>query len=64
MSLEALMGHLEPSDDDLRALAKAAEENVQTEVARIGYKSLSSMSTQVICSPRMCLHTKPSKERR
>ena len=48
MSLEALMGHLEPSDNDLKALAKAAEASVQKETRKIGMVNLAAKSTEVL----------------
>ena len=42
MSLENLMGHLEPSDEDLRALQTAADQQLTEETNKIGVISLSA----------------------
>ena len=45
------MGHLEPSDNDLKALAKAAEDTVQKGIKKIGMVNLAAKSTEVLYFP-------------
>lgn len=42
MSLEELMGHMEPSDTDLRALQAASAQQLQEAVQKIGVVVLSA----------------------
>ena len=42
VSLEDLMGHLEPSDEDLKALQSAADQQLTEETNKIGVISLSA----------------------
>ena len=44
VSLEALMGHLEPSDDDLKVMQAAGDESLKKAIAQIGIVNLTKAS--------------------
>ncbi len=48
MSLEALLGHLEPSDTDLRTLQTAADESLQKAITQIGIVNLATKVNEVM----------------
>lgn len=47
VSLEALTGHLEPSDDDLKVMQAAGEEALQKSLGQIGVVNLASKAPEV-----------------